>query len=203
MRRRAEPQDIEQKRLIISFPAVLQESALGCPSVADGFSPVLRPAPIGSAIERIGQCADLGFGLRVRIEKRRRGQRAGQQKRAVDGRQLALPGSPAGLHIQEVIVKAAISRGVRLRPMRAVPEEAQRCQSAFRGRAPAHESAYDAHRIAGQRKAGGGDACGPVCFRLVEDQAVGRVRFMDEVVECLPLQRLKVVLYRGVAHDVT
>jgi hypothetical protein len=43
------------------------------------------------------------------------GEHAGEQEGGVDGGELAPPGPPAALHVQEVVVEAAEAGGVRLR----------------------------------------------------------------------------------------
>ena len=141
-------------------------------------SAVLRPSPIGPTIERIGESANflLLRGLGVEIGTGRQG--AGQQEGAIDRRQFAVPGAPACLHVEEMIVEAAMAGGVGLRSLRAVPEETQGGQSAVHRDAARHKSALDTYRIGGERQPGGGDAGGPVLRGLVEDQSVGRVHLV-------------------------
>ena len=87
---------------------------------------VLRPLPIRAAIEPVGEAADflLVGCIRVKIHARR--QRTRQQKRAVDRGQFAVPGAPAGPHVEKVIIKALVAGGVGFGALRAVPKEPQR-----------------------------------------------------------------------------
>jgi hypothetical protein len=202
MCRRAKSQNIEQSRLVVAFPAMLQKPELRGPTVGDGFCSVLRPLPIGAAIERVGQGANFGLGFGVRIKKLRGGQRPCQEESGIDRRQLAAPGAPASLHIQKVVIEAAIPRGVRLGALWAVPEKAERRQGPFHGRAPSHEAPFNAHRITGQCEAGGGNARGPVCFGLIDNKPVDGIGLMEEIAKCFPLQRIQVVVRGGDVHDI-
>ena len=65
----------------------------------------------------------------------------GEQKGRVDRGQLALPDTATGLHVQEVVVEASVARCIRLRPLRAVAEEAQRSKRNLGGELAALVSA--------------------------------------------------------------
>ncbi len=83
MRGRAQPQDIQQHRLVVAFPTVLKEPALGLPAVGDRWTMVLRPSPIGAPIEPAGETADLALVRRVHVKIDSGRQRSRQQKSAV------------------------------------------------------------------------------------------------------------------------
>ena len=191
---RAEPHHIEQQRLIVAFPAVLEEAAFGLPAVRDRCALILRPLPIDAAIERIGEGADfmLVGGVRTKIRSRR--QRTCQQKGAIYCRQFALPGAPAGPHVEKMIVEALVAGRVRLGALRAVPEEAERRERSVYRCSARHESAGDSHRVGRQREAGGGNAGGPIRRSLVDDQPVGGIRLMKKVAEGFPLKLLQLVI---------
>ena len=69
-----------------------------------GFA-ILCPSPITPTVERVGETPNFSLlgSLSVKIGTRREG--AGQQEGAIDGRHFAVPGSPACLHVQEMIVE--------------------------------------------------------------------------------------------------
>ena len=89
--------------------------------------------------------------------------------------------------------------------MRAVPEKAQSGQSALHCGGPCPEPAFDADRIAGERQPGGSDAGRLVRPGLVDDQSIGGVRLVNEIVERFALQRLKFRIVDRLpgAHDLT
>src|ERR1700692_2198690 len=124
-----------------------------------GFA-VLRPSPIAPAVERIGETTNFSLlrELVVKIGGSREG--AGQQEGAINGRHFAVPGAPAGVHVQKMIVEPLMAGGVRLRSLRTVPEKAQGSQSALHRDASRQKSALDSNRIARERHPGGGDAGG-------------------------------------------
>jgi hypothetical protein len=95
------------------------------------------------------------------------------------------------LHVEEVIVKTLMAGRVGLHALRAVPEKAQRREGPRRGSRARHEASFDTDRITGQGKSGGSDAGGPVRSGLVDDQTIDRIRFVQEVVERLALQRFQ------------
>ncbi len=187
-RRRTQAQHVQQQRLVVAFPAVAQEAAFGRPAVRDRAAPVLSPLPIRTAVQRVGQGAQFLFVGTAGVEVHRRRERAGQQEGGVDGGQLALPGAAPAAHVEKVVVEALVSGGVGLWAVRAVPEESQRRQRAQGRCAARHEAAFDGDGVAGKGQAGGGNAGRPVRRVLVEHQAVGGIRFMQEVAERLALQ---------------
>src|SRR4029079_7694709 len=73
MRRRAEAEHVQQQGFVIAFPPPRQESALGLPAVRDRGAPVLRPLPVGAAIERVGEVPDFPFVGSGRVEVGARG----------------------------------------------------------------------------------------------------------------------------------
>ena len=190
---RAEREHVEQERLVVALPAERDEAALGLPAVRQRLALVLRPGPVGAAIKRVGKGADLALAGRVGLEVGGGGQHAGQQEGAVHRRQLALPGTPPGPHVEEMIVEAPVAGGVGLGAVRAVAKKTQRRQRALHRGGASHESALDPHRVGRQREAGGGDAGGPVRRRLVEHQSVGGIGLVHEVAEGLALEDFQLV----------
>jgi hypothetical protein len=144
--------------------------------------------PIGAAIERVAKGADFTLVSRTGVEIHSRRQRAGQQEGAIHRRQLALPGATAGLHVEKMIVKPLVAGGVGLGALRALPEKTQRRKRSLHRGGPRHEAALYPDRIRRQRKAGGGDARGPIRRGLVDHEAVGRIRLMQKISECFALQ---------------
>src|ERR1019366_7099242 len=89
IRRRAQPQDIQQHRLVVAFPTVGEEAAFRLPAVRDRCTLVLRPLPIGAAIERVGEYADFTLVGCTGVEINPRRQRASYQKSTIHCRQFA------------------------------------------------------------------------------------------------------------------
>ena len=181
MSRRAQPQDIEQQRLVVALPSIIEEATFRLPTVCHGRALILSPCPVGSAIERVGEGADLTFIRRIAVEVHACSQRAREQQSAVYRRQLALPRSPPGSHVEKMIVKALIAGRIRLGTLRAVPEEPQSRKRSLHGRVTRHETALDAHGVHRQRKAGRGNARGPVRSRLVDHQSIDGIRLVQKV----------------------
>src|SRR6185437_2805925 len=147
MRGRTQSQDIQHERFVVAFPAVLEKSAFGLPAVRDRSATVLRPGPVGAAIERVGQGTYFFFLGRVSVEIRTRSQDAGEQNGAVHRRQFALPRAPAGLHVQKMIIKAMVAGSVGLWALRAVPEKPQRGEYPVDRRSARDKAALDCDRI--------------------------------------------------------
>jgi hypothetical protein len=80
MRRRPESEQVQQQRLVVSFPPVRKKSTLRLPSVGHRESAVLGPLPIDPGVQAVGQVADLALGRRGSIEVRRGCQHAAQQE---------------------------------------------------------------------------------------------------------------------------
>ena len=88
VRRRAQREHVQHNGLAVTIPAVMQESAFGFPAVVDRRAAVLRPTPVHAAVQHIDEFAQPDFVRGVRGEIPARGQRAGDQQRGVDHRQL-------------------------------------------------------------------------------------------------------------------
>ena len=84
MSRRAQPQDVQQQRLVVAFPSVVEESTFGLPAVRNRCTLVLCPLPIGAPIKRVGKGADLLLVNVVRVEINPRRQRTRQQKSTIN-----------------------------------------------------------------------------------------------------------------------
>ena len=195
MRGRAESQDVQHERLVVAFPAVFEKSAFGFPTVRDRSAAVLRPRPVGAAIERVGEGAYFPFLRRVRVKIRSGRQRAGEQNGAIDGRQFALPRTSTGLHVEKMIIETVITGGVGFRTLRTVPEKSQRGENSLDRRDARDEAALDRDRIHRQGKPGGGNAGGPIGSGLVEHQSVVRIGLVQKVTgryraEAIPALRL-------------
>ena len=187
-RRRAEPQDVQQQRLVVAFPAVLQKAALGLPAVDDGGAAVLRPLPVGPAIEPVGKAPNVALIGRVCVEVAPGRQRAGQEHGAIHRRELATPGAPAAHQIQKMIVEAAIPGRIRLRALWARPKETECRKCAFQRCGTRHESPLDADRVRRQRESDGRDTGRPIRRVLVDDEPVGGIGLVHEIAERDALQ---------------
>src|SRR6185436_2559631 len=107
-------EDVEQKALVVAFVAVRQEVGLGLPAVSERRTPIARPIPVSSTVECVRQAADLGLVVGILVEIAGAGEHAREQKRRVEGRQLALPNPPAGVDVEEVVEEALVAGGTRL-----------------------------------------------------------------------------------------
>ena len=196
---RAEPQDIQHKRLVVTLPPPFQKSAFGFPPVRDRSATVLRPWPVSAAIERVGKGAYFLFLSRIRVKIRAGSQRTGEQNGAVHGRQFALPGAPAGLHVEKMIVKAVVAGSVRLGTLRTVPEKSQCGEYSLDRRRARDEAALDRDRIHRQGETGGGNAGGPIGRGLVEHQSIVRIGLVQKVAERFRAEAVPARRRRGFA----
>src|SRR6185369_7936701 len=202
VRRRSERENVEQERFVVALPAIRQEArvALRSPAVAERLAVLEQPIPLDPLVELFRESANLRLFGSIAVEVLRRGERAGDEDRRVDARQLAAPGALAALHVQEVVVEAAIAGGGLALALLARGEEPQGEQRALDSGRARHELSFHSDRIRGERHADGGDAARPVVRRFVEDQAVARIDLVDEVIERVLLevaQKLVVVARRG------
>src|ERR1035437_2631030 len=123
IRRRAETERIQEHGLVVAFPAVRQKAALWLPSMRDGSSAVARPLPIGAAVERVGQCANLPLVRTILIEIDCGGEHSREQEGGVNRGKLTVPGTPSSLHVEKVVVEPFVACRVRCCPLRAGPED--------------------------------------------------------------------------------
>ena len=195
---RAESQDIQHQRLVVAFPAPFQESAFGFPPVRDRSATILRPSPVSAAIERVGKGAYFLFLGRIRVKIRARRQRTGEQNGAVHRRQFALPGAPAGLHVEKMIIEAVVAGSVRLGALPAVPEKSQCGEDRLDRRCARDEAALDRDRIRRQGEPGGRNAGGPIGRGLVEHQPILRIGLVQKVAEGLALKGFQLGIDRRV-----
>ena len=165
---RPQPQDIQQQRLVVAFPPVVEEAGFRLPAVRHRIPLGLCPLPTGTAVERVVKFMDFALVVATGVVIGPRRQRASQQESAIQCRQFALPGATAGLHVEKMIVKTLVAGRVRLRPLRAVPEEKQRRQHSLHHGGLRHESAFDADRVAGQSEAGRSNAQWSIFRGLVD-----------------------------------
>src|SRR5690606_2119396 len=88
--------------------------------------PSERPCPVAAAVEGVGEGPDLRLHRPLPVEVAGGREGAGEEERGVDGGQLAATGPPAGPHVEEVVVEAAVARGVGGGALRALVEEPER-----------------------------------------------------------------------------
>ena len=196
VRGRAQPEHVENQGLVVTLPAVVQEAEFGHPPLGQGRGIVLGPAPVDPLVECLRCIADLGLLRAVEIATHR--QHAGQQQRGVNQRELAVPHARAGLHVQEMVVKAAVAGCLRIVGLAAREQKAQRNQRLLRrlrAREPATLARDDA---AGKGKAHHRDAARCPGARSVRDQTVARVGIADQILIGRTLQRSQERLILGV-----
>jgi len=149
---------------------------------------VLRPSPIGTPIQLVSQGSDLVFVLSVALEVGGGGQCAGQQESRVNGRELAPPGSLTGQHVEKVVVKAFVASRVRRRSLHAVAKEPQGRQRDRHGGVARHEATLHADGVGRKREAGRRNTGGPAVSRLIRNQPIERIDFLQDVFERLALE---------------
>ena len=64
----AEAEDVKNERFVVSLPTILYESAFRSPPMSYGDSAILRPLPVCSSVDRVGDFTKLAFVVRVAIE---------------------------------------------------------------------------------------------------------------------------------------
>ena len=187
MGRRAQAEQIEQQPLVVALVAIREEAGLRPPAVRERRAAVSRPVPVGPAVERVGQAADLGLVGRVAIEVGGGGEHAREQERRIDRGQLALPDAAAGFDVEEVIEEALVSRRVRLRPLGKIVQEAEPAAGPLGRERPEEHAAFDDDRERRQGHPHGGDAARRGRIGFVPDQpvvGVGLVQVVQHVVRC-------------------
>ena len=152
------------------------------------------PVPVGPAVERVGEPADLGLVGRVVIEVGGGDQCPREQERRVDRGQLALPHPAAGLDVEEVVEEALVPGGVRFRPLRKVVQEAEPPAGDLGRERPEEHARVDDDREGRQGHPHGGDAARGGRIGLVPDQPVIRVGLMQVIEQRGPLEPAQVVV---------
>ena len=207
---RAEPEDVQQQAFVIALPAVLDEAGLRPPAVRERGTTIARPVPVGAAVQPVGQVPDLALVAGVTVEERAHRQGTGEQERRVDRGQLAVPHATTGLDVEEVVEEALVAGGVGLRPLRTGEKVPEAFQGDLCGEVPGEHSTLDHDWNRGQRHADSGDADRRRRVRLVPDQSIVRVGFMQVVEDRGELQQaqlslggrsMEVVAARRLAHD--
>src|SRR5262245_23394450 len=151
--------------------------------MANGDPAVQRPLPVDARQELLGDLSHLALGPRVGIEIPGRGQDPREKDRRVDGRELRSPCPSSGLDVDEVIEEPLVSGGVDFGPLRALPEETERLESAIAGAGAGDESSRGADRIARESQAHTGNAGGCFLVGVVADETVLWIRLLPEVLE--------------------
>src|SRR5438552_11258850 len=83
-RRRAQAQDISQRRFVIPLPAIRQKAALRSPSVSKGHAAIDRPTPVSAPVKLVRQFPDFTFFLGIAIEISSGREHTGEKKSCVD-----------------------------------------------------------------------------------------------------------------------
>ena len=165
-----------REALRIPHPSCRQEPTLRRPAVRHLRAAVLRPLPIGARIKRPARSRTSCSGDVLRSKYSAALQRSGEQDGCIDRRELTLPHATAGVHIEKVIVKPAVTCCIRVVRLRAVPEKTQRRQRSVERANTINKTALDAHHIRGERQSHPCDA--------------GRVAGLERVVRQEPVSGL-------------
>jgi hypothetical protein len=96
-----------------------------------------------------------------------------------------------------VIIKTFVAGRVVLFPLPAVPEKSEGGERYLNRFKAGNESAFNSHRVRGERKARGGDTGRPAALGFIRDQSIGRVGLLQEISERAfldPLQQSLVII---------
>src|ERR1051326_7941185 len=88
------------------------------PTMRYGICAILRPLPVRASIECSSKIANFTLVFSVAIEIFGSSQCTRNHEGRIDCRQFAIERTAARLHVQKVIVKAFVSRGVGFRTLR-------------------------------------------------------------------------------------
>ena len=196
MRRRGQPQHIQDGRLAVALPAIVQKAAVRLPALAHGGLSALRPMPVDAAVEGVGESADFGFARCVAVKIHRRRQHACQQQRGVDQGQFAVPDPLAAAHVEKVVIETLVSRCIRPAVLRAVPEKLQGGKRAGDSIGARHPAALDADGVARERKADDGNAGWRVFAAGIGDKAIGGIAILQEIAKRRALKTVQQVFIR-------
>ncbi len=191
VRRRAECKDVQNQRLVVSTPAVGQETRLRSPSVCERSFAIQCPVPIHSLVERVGDGANLRLAPGVPIEVARSGKGTSEEQGRVDGREFAAPRPSARLHVEEVVVEAPMPGRVRSLALRAVAEEAKDAQGTLDRLVPRQQSTLHHDGVRPEGHADRRNAADGVGHRAVRDQAGQRMCHVEEVAESAAFNRVE------------
>ena len=182
--RRAQRHHVEQHRLVVAAPVVVEETLFRRPPVTDRGRTHLRPLPVDAAVDLLCEVADLRF-LRLRaVEIGLAEKRTRQEQRSVDGRELAVVEALARLHVEEVIEEALVAgRATAVGTLRRAAEEAERRKHPLPRRLARDITALDADRISSQPEADRGHTGKRRSRITIRDQAVFRVGGVPEIME--------------------
>ena len=167
--------------------------------VSGGFStsqvltdPANHPMPVNSLVNLICEIANGGFVGMNPTEVLSSVERAGQEKRRVDGRQLTFPSAQPGVHVQAMVKPPSVTDVVRgIGTLGLFVESLQSPQNALATLLACDPTVVNANPYGRQPKTDGGDATIRVGARTVADQSVRRVGFEPEVIKCLSLKKLE------------
>ncbi len=178
---RAQGEQVDDHRLVVARPVVAVIPVLGRPAHGDQGLSHLERVPLGRGVELLGELADLALLRVVAVEVALAEERAGEEERGVDGRQLDRLEARAGLHVEEVVEETLVAGPAPcLRPGRRRGEEAQRGEHPRPRLLARHVAALDADGIGGEpeahRRDRGERGRGPA----VRHQAVLRVGALPE-----------------------
>src|SRR5262249_49863983 len=155
----AEAQETPGHGLVVPPPAVPQEAFFRCPPQTDGGALALCPLPVRSPVDLLRESTNLHVLRRRPGAVRLAEQRAGEQDRRVDPREVALLAAVARLHIDKVIEEAAVTGGSsRVAILRRPGEKSQRREDALLCLRAGDVAALDADRIGGEAEPDRGDA---------------------------------------------
>ncbi len=156
--------------------------------------PAQHPLPVRPPIELVRQPADLRLLLRVGVEVGGAREHPGKKERRVDRRQLAVPSAATGLHVEEVVIEAAMPGGIRLGSLRTVAEEPQRPRRDLGSELAGDDAALDEDRNGREGEPYGRNAGRRRRVGLVAGEARRRIRLVQIVLKRRHLKAVQLLL---------
>src|ERR1051326_4987563 len=169
----------------------------GCPTVRYRVCAILGPLPVRASIESCGKISNLTFVFSVTIEILGSRQCTRDHEGRIDCREFAIKRTATCLHVKKVIVETFVSRGVRFRTLRALPEETKGGQRSANRIFARNETTLDADRVGSQSKPGWSDTAWRALPSAVRHQAVLRIRFLQKIVKRKALELFKLAIRKG------
>jgi hypothetical protein len=108
--------------------------------------------PIGAVIKRLGKCSQLTLVFCVAVEIFGGSERAGDQVRTINRRDLGVAEAPTCFHVEKVIVETVVADRFRMWSLWSIDEEPQARQCTLHCFRPLHVLPFDGDRIRSECK---------------------------------------------------
>ena len=146
-----------------------------------GSTVATEEIPVGSRVDLLREVADFALGRIGAVIILARKKDPHHEDGRVHAGQLDIPMPEAGLHVEEVVEEALVASSARaFRPLRRVPEEAQRRQRQVARFCTGAPSTLDTDRVRRKCKSNRRDAGERGCWPAIGDQPVLPVHRIPE-----------------------